>query len=164
MPRQPASSLVLEPGRRHAPDVRALLDAAEAFSRALYPPQSRNMADAAALDDPSVRFRVVRGASGTALGCGAVAIAGDGTGELERMFVAPQARRRGVGAFLLAGLEEIACGEGVRVLRLETGLRQPEAIALYRRFGFVERGPFGAHRADPLCIFMEKRLPGRAPP
>ena len=43
-------------------------------------------------------------------------------------------------------------------MRLETGTKQPEAIALYRKFGYVERGPFGAYKPDPLSIFMEKRL------
>ena len=153
------SPLLLAPGDRHAADVRALLDAAEEASRALYPPESRNMVDATALDDPQLRFRVVRDGAGTLLGCGAVAVAGDGTGEIKRMFVAPEARRQGVGTFLLAGLEAIAAGEGVRVLRLETGIRQPAAIALYRRAGYVARGPFGGYGADPLCVFMEKALP-----
>lgn len=159
MASDPNATLVLTTGDRRAADVRALLEAGEASSRALYPPESRNMVDAAALDDPRLRFRVVRDGAGTLLGCGAVAIAGDGTGEIKRMFVAPEARRRGIGAYLLAGLEAIAAGEGVRLLRLETGVRQPEAIALYRRAGFVERGPFGGYRADPLCVFMEKTLP-----
>jgi putative acetyltransferase len=41
---------------------------------------------------------------------------------------------------------------------LETGVKQPEAFALYRAHGYVERGPFGDYRPDPLCGFMEKRL------
>jgi putative acetyltransferase len=53
----------------------------------------------------------------------------------------------------------------VTLMQLETGIRQSEAIALYRKFGYVERGPFGAYRPDPLSLFIEKKLPlcGRAP-
>ena len=42
------------------------------------------------------------------------------------------------------------------LLRLETGVLQPEALGLYRKLGYRERGPFGAYAADPLSVFMEK--------
>ncbi len=58
----------------------------------------------------------------------------------------------------MAHLEQCAAEEGVSLLQLETGVRQPEALALYRALGYVERGPFGPYRPDPLCLFMEKRL------
>lgn len=44
------------------------------------------------------------------------------------------------------------------MIRLETGVYQPEALALYGRAGYVERGPFGDYVADPLSVFMEKEL------
>lgn len=44
-------------------------------------------------------------------------------------------------------------------MRLETGVRSTEAIGLYRRFGYREIGPYGAHGPDPLSVFMEKILP-----
>ena len=47
---------------------------------------------------------------------------------------------------------------GVTLARLETGIRQPEALGLYRRLGYLERGRFGAYLEDPLSVFMEKRL------
>ena len=47
---------------------------------------------------------------------------------------------------------------GLDPLRLETGVRQKEALGLYRAVGFVERGPFGAYRADRASVFMERRL------
>ena len=46
--------------------------------------------------------------------------------------------------------------DGVRVIRLETGVRQPESLALYRRHGYTERGPFGSYQRDPLSTFFEK--------
>jgi putative acetyltransferase len=53
-------------------------------------------------------------------------------------------------------LEAAATAEGTRVLRLETGVRQPESLALYRRHGYTERGPFGGYERDPLSTFFEK--------
>ncbi|CCE05871.1 IAA acetyltransferase (fragment) [Bradyrhizobium sp. STM 3843] len=43
-------------------------------------------------------------------------------------------------------------------MRLETGIRQPAAIELYRSAGYVETQPFGSYELDPLSIFMEKKL------
>jgi len=47
---------------------------------------------------------------------------------------------------------------GLRLMRLETGIHQPEALALYRRAGYAERAPFGEYVADPLSVYMEKTL------
>jgi putative acetyltransferase len=44
------------------------------------------------------------------------------------------------------------------VLRLETGDDLYPAHRLYRRHGFVERGPFGDYAEGPHSVFMEKRL------
>ncbi len=47
---------------------------------------------------------------------------------------------------------------GFVAVRLETGIYQPEAIGLYRKYGYVEIEPFGSYLPDPLSLFMEKRL------
>lgn len=59
---------------------------------------------------------------------------------------------------MLDEIEAVAARGGERLLRLETGAKQPEALALYRSAGFVEVGPFGGYRPDPLSLFMEKPL------
>src|SRR5205807_10624365 len=104
---------------------------------------------------PNVRFVVAR-RGGVAVGCGALVIGADDEAELKRMFVIPDARGLKLGSRILAALETAAKVEGVRVLRLETGVRQPEALALYRRHGYAERGPFGPYQRDPLSTFFEK--------
>ena len=154
----PQPQLRVEPGDRHAEDVQALLVAAEALSQSLYPPQSIHMLDAGELDREDVLFLVAREPHGPALGCGAIVLQGQQAAELKRMFVAATARRRGVAARILTELEVLAREHGVTVLRLETGVSQPEAIALYERFGFRHRGPFGNYEEDPLSIFMQKTL------
>lgn len=59
-----------------------------------------------------------------------------GTGEVRRLWVDPAWRGRGIGRDLMAGLEDAASGLGLTQLRLGTGDRQPEAVALYERLGW----------------------------
>jgi GNAT superfamily N-acetyltransferase len=60
----------------------------------------------------------------------------DGVAEIKRMYVKPDARRRGLGRQLLEALEEAARGLGYARIRLDTGARQPHAQAMYERAGY----------------------------
>jgi putative acetyltransferase len=139
------------------PEVAAFLAASDAYAASLYPAESNHLVDLATLLDPRVVFFVAR-EEGMALGCGALVGGADGSAELKRMWVVPIARGRGVGRAILAAIERTAQASDVTVIRLETGIRQPEAIGLYRAAGFVEIAPFGSYHPDPLSTFMEKRL------
>jgi putative acetyltransferase len=55
-------------------------------------------------------------------------------------------------------LEEHLRLQRIPLSRLETGVKQPEALGLYRRLGYLERAPFGKYQIDPLSVFMEKRI------
>jgi putative acetyltransferase len=64
---------------------------------------------------------------------------------------------------LLASLEAEARNAGKSLLRLETGIHQTAAIALYERWGFRPRGPFGPYAELPpnaiaTSVFYEKPL------
>ncbi|EDY48377.1 acetyltransferase [Streptomyces clavuligerus] len=61
----------------------------------------------------------------------------DGDAELKRMYVVPEARGRGYARKLLTLLEEDARAAGRARMVLETGDRQPEAIALYASSGYA---------------------------
>jgi ribosomal protein S18 acetylase RimI-like enzyme len=74
------------------------------------------------------------------------------------MYVRPQYRGLGLGKLMLDHLAQYAQERQVRILRLETGIYQTEAISLYERFGFQRRGPFGEYKVDPLSIYFEKHL------
>lgn len=142
------------------PDVIDLLAASDAYHAALYPHDSNHLVDVSGLLASNVRFLVARTAEGVAIGCGAILLGeeqGTSVAELKRMWVSPRARGEGLGRRLLKALEGAARQEGVAELRLETGVRQPEARALYDAAGYTECGPFGSYRADPLSIFMVKR-------
>jgi GNAT superfamily N-acetyltransferase len=77
----------------------------------------------------------------------------DGDAELKRMFVVEAARGRGLARRLLAALEEDARAAGRVRMVLETGTRQPEAIALYTSSGYEPCTKFGYYRHydDNLC-------------
>jgi len=57
--------------------------------------------------------------------------------ELKRMYVAPEARGRGVGRELLAALEDLARDHGYAIARLDTGAKQPRARRMFERAGYV---------------------------
>ncbi len=95
---------------------------------------------------------------GQVVGCGAVWPMEAGIAEVRRMFVAASFRRRGIARRLLVELERRAVGLGCRALRLATGVRQPEAIALYESFGFRRIASYGCHVDDPVDICFEKSV------
>lgn len=139
------------------PEVEALLKASDAYFTSLYPDSgTSHLWSAEELAAPEVTLLVARSA-GTAVGCAAL-VENDGWAEIKRMFIDPAGRGAGLGRRLLQALESEACDRGISVLRLETGIHQAEAIALYRAAGFDERDVFGAYQPDPLSLFMEKRL------
>lgn len=78
--------------------------------------------------------------------------------EVKRMYVVPAGRRRGLARALLAHLEGTAREAGADVLVLETGIAQPEAIALYERAGYVPVGKFGHYAWSPKSRCYGKRL------
>ena len=95
------------------------------------------------------------------VGCGAVRRTEPGVAEIKRMYVSPAARGVGVGRQILDALETEARRLGVLRLVLETGPRQPEAIALYTRAGFERVPLFGEYLNTPhpdLSVCMAKEL------
>lgn len=80
------------------------------------------------------------------------------TAEIKRMYVAPAHRGTGVARAVLAHLEASAAAAGAEVLILETGTRQPEAIALYESSGYRPVTGFGHYRDEPLSRCFGKWL------
>jgi putative acetyltransferase len=139
------------------PEVVAMLERLDTYCAALYPAESNHLMDIASLMRDGVLFLVARDIDGSAVGCAALVNRG-GYGEVKRMFVDERRRGLGAGRRLLEHIALFASMAGMRELKLETGIHQPEAIGLYERFGFARCEPFGDYRPDPLSIFMEKRL------
>ena len=139
------------------PEVIALIAELDAYQDTLYPPESRHALDLTTLKQPNVLFAVARDSAGRAIGCGAIVLYPE-FGEIKRMYVRPHGRGRGVAKKLLALLESHAIGSGCKLLKLETGPYQHEALALYASAGYERRGPFGDYTKDPLSVFMQKHL------
>ena len=73
----------------------------------------------------------------------------EGVAELKRMYVDPSVRGRGLSRELLQALLSFARDAGYREVWLETGVQQPEAMALYESAGFEPIAPFGQYAAEP---------------
>ncbi|AXE26710.1 GNAT family N-acetyltransferase [Streptomyces globosus] len=82
----------------------------------------------------------------------------DGDAELKRMYVVPSARGLGLARRLLAELEADARAAGRVRMVLETGDKQPEAIALYLSEGYTMTAKFGYYREYDSSRCMAKPL------
>ena len=91
-------------------------------------------------------------------GCGALRSYGDDTFEVKRMFVRDEFRNRKIGAAILKSLEERMSELGGRYCILETGIRQPEAIRLYKREGYDVIPNFGQYTEVETSVCMKKDL------
>lgn len=143
-----------DPG--HAEVLPLLLDG-ERYSASLYPAESNHMLPVEALRAANVHFVVARNGSGAVIGTAALVLF-DGWAEVKRMWVVPPERGKGVSKALLDNLESRAREEGVSLLRLETGVKNDAALALYSRAGFVRCAPFADYAPDPLSVFMQKTI------
>ena len=146
------------PERPDTADAMQLIDELTADLGALgYPEASTHGYSIEKLLREGVAFFVVR-CDGLPAGCGGVQLFGVEYGELKRMYVRPEYRRHGLGKLILDHLAEYARRHNVAELRLETGIYQAAAIAMYERFGFERRGPFGLYVDDPLSLYYAKGL------
>jgi GNAT superfamily N-acetyltransferase len=120
---------------------------------------SRDVTELAVIEfSPPQGIFVIGRDDGQPVACGGVRLVDGDVGELKRMYVVPAARRRGIARALLAHLECEARELGATRLRLETGLHQPEAIALYASSGYADAEPFGHYAGAPLARHLSKKL------
>ncbi len=149
----------IEPLNPKSTAAQALIAKSDVYLAALYPAESNHIESIQALALPSALF-LGGYIAGELVACGAVkTITEDGTyGEIKRVFVLESHRGKGLSKAIMRRLEAHLKASGVRIARLETGIKQPESLGLYKRLAYVERGPFGNYSSDPLSVFMEKRL------
>lgn len=147
----------IRPERLDVPVVQQLIRALNAELDERYPEEGANHFR---LDPnevaPGRGVFLVAYAQGQGVGCGAMRLNEPGVAEIKRMYVTPAWRGRGVAMRLLSQLEEHARKLGARQLVLETGERQHESVALYKRAGFVEIPRFGEYVDSPLSLCMGK--------
>jgi putative acetyltransferase len=148
---------VITAERPDTADARLLISELEAHLEPLYPKTSRHGYSVEKLMKQGVTFFVTRH-DGVLAGCGGLELFGKEYGEIKRMYVRPQFRGLGLAKLMLDHLAAFAQEQGVHLLRLETGIHQKEAIALYEQMGFQRIPPFGTYKEDPLSRFYEKRI------
>jgi len=130
-------NLAIAPESPLQDDVRALVKALNAFTFELTPAEHRHHMTVEQMAQPDTTVFVARDATGLALGMGALRRHADGVGEVKRMFVAPEARGKGVGEAILARIEAMARHEGFERLVLETGSNFDAARRVYERSAFA---------------------------
>jgi len=140
-------------------DVVALVAKSDLYLSDLYPPESNHAEPLEALVGEDSAF--FAGYIGEKLAAGgAVKLYEDDTAyaEIKRVFVAEEHRGKRLATAVMQHLEDYLSSIGMNVVRLEAGPLQPDALSLYLKLGYAERGPFGSYRVDPLSVFMEKTL------
>jgi len=136
----PASEVSIAEEGADGDDAKALLAAYFEELRTHMPdfdPARSVSASAEEMAAPRGAFVVVR-SRGAAIGCGGVKTQAQGVGEIKRMYLAPDARGRGLGADLLEALEDRARALGMRRLVLDTSKDLLPAERLYRSAGYDE--------------------------
>jgi putative acetyltransferase len=146
------------PATATQPDILALIAALDAWQSQLYPQESNHLLELSEIAGSSLILLAVRHHNAETIGCGAVVLNEDGSGEMKRVYIDERHRGQKLGETLIMALEKAARERGCHTLRLETGIKQPAAIKLYTRCGYQERSAFAPYAEDPLSIFMEKGL------
>ena len=109
-------------------------------------------------DPPSGDFLIAYDQTGEPVGCGGWRTLGQDDAEMKRVYVRESSRRRGLARQLVAAIEASAAEAGRKRLVLETGPRQPEAIAMYRALGYSPVVPFGVYAKYDDSLHLGKEL------
>jgi putative acetyltransferase len=105
-----------------------------------------------------IKYAVVAYENEKPLGCGAIKGYAPNTMEIKRMYVSPESRNKGIATKILVELEKWASELGAAKCILETGKRQPEAIALYRKNGFRLIPNYGQYAEADNSVCFEKEM------
>ncbi|MBI1224519.1 MAG: GNAT family N-acetyltransferase [Bacteroidetes bacterium] len=107
----------------------------------------------------SIRHVVVLYENERPVGCGAFKPFDEKSVEIKRMYMLPELRGRGFASQILHELEQWAKEVGYVHCVLETGKKQPEAIALYLKSGYRVIPNFGQYAGVDNSICFDKQLP-----
>jgi putative acetyltransferase len=142
-----------------SPDVSRLLSAFvdEVKKRYDSPPADVGVFDPELVSVPRSVFLVAR-RNGDAVGCGALVPIDEYSVEVKRMFVARESRGHGIATMILNELERLARELDYDAMRLETGVKQPESIALYGKAGFYRIPNFPPFENDHSAVCFEKKI------
>lgn len=106
----------------------------------------------------NIRFVVLAYENQKAIGCGAIKEYSPDTMEIKRMYVSPEGRKKGIATKILTELESWAIELSHTKCILETGKKQPEAIALYRKNGYKPIPNYGQYAGIENSLCFEKEI------
>ncbi len=106
----------------------------------------------------NIQHAIVAYENNAAVACGAMKEANNDSVEIKRMFTLPEKRGKGIAAEVLKALELWASELGYKRCVLETGLRQPEAIKLYKKNGYKRIANYGQYVGVDNSVCFEKNL------
>ena len=149
--------VAIRPVDPRVPEIRSMIADLDAYQAALYPPESNHLVAVTKLAGPEYCFLAAFEGE-RPLAIAAFKRVDRDYVEIKRLYVSGEHRGRGLALTLVKALEEKAKQEGFGEARLETGIRQHAAIALYEKLGYDRTGPFGNYQEDPLSVFMRKKL------
>lgn len=105
-----------------------------------------------------IKHAVVAYENGKAVGCGAIKEIAPGAMEVKRMYTPPELRGRGIAVHVLNELEKWAAELGYQQCMLETGKKQPEAIALYTKCGYTIIPNYGQYAGIENSVCFQKTI------
>ena len=139
------------------PLARTMVESVQHEYVARYGGRDEAVVDPAEFRPPAGLF-VVAELDGAPAGCGAWRVYPPGGVEIKRVYVAPAFRRRGLAQALMAELESSAARAGHRSVVLNTGRKQPEAVALYAGLGYRPVPGYGVYACSADAVFLGKDL------
>ena len=153
--------ITIEPVSKENSDALALIEGLMDIYAALFTPETiRQFAEAESGDGDSEYVFFIARRGGIAAGCGGVRLMGDGaTGEVKRIYVAPEHRGSGVARTLMAAIEREAAARGLSRLVLTTAERLAAAVRMYEVLGYSRIPNYGPYAGIGVIISYEKRLP-----
>lgn len=105
-----------------------------------------------------IKYAIVAYQGDRPVGCGAIKEYSPGTMEVKRMYTIPENRGKGVASKILRELERWAFELSYEKCILETGKKQPEAIALYKKKGYQVIPNYGQYADVEDSVCFEKNL------
>ncbi len=105
-----------------------------------------------------IRYAIVAFLEGKPVGCGAIKEYDIDSMEVKRMYVLPEVRGMGLGGTILKELELWTAELNYTHCVLETGKRQPEAIALYKKSGYKTIPNYGQYQGVENSVCFKKEV------
>jgi GNAT superfamily N-acetyltransferase len=153
-------TIELVPTALDHPGARRMLEAFAAWAAETYPGWTSTVGPSAHPEEfvpPRGLFVVAYREDGELVGCGGLKRLDASTGEVKRLYVMPDERKRGVASRIMNALEAAASQAGYTRVRLDTGNRQPAAVRLFESNGY-ER--ISDYNGNPFASYWYEKLLG----